>query len=142
MIDGATHPLEDLGDDTGAALVQLARALHLKNAELQPTLDAIIAHAVATIEPAEHAGLILLVARPPRSRRPPSASRPHLLDLLAAADRHWALLSTPPGSRASSRSTTRSPIPGGPSSRSALRNSAWPACCACRCGSTNCDWGR
>jgi GAF domain-containing protein len=55
------HPLEDLGEYTGPALVLLARALHLKNAELQPTLDAVISHAVATIEPAEHAGLILLV---------------------------------------------------------------------------------
>lgn len=56
------HPLEDLGEVTGAALVLLARALHLKNAELQPTLDAVISHAVATIEPAQHAGLILLVS--------------------------------------------------------------------------------
>lgn len=55
------HPLEDLGEETGSALVQLARALHLKNAELQPTLDAIISHAVQTIEPAEHAGLILVL---------------------------------------------------------------------------------
>jgi GAF domain-containing protein len=55
------HPLEDLGEETGPALVALARALHVKDADLHPTLDAIISHAVATIEPAEHAGLILLV---------------------------------------------------------------------------------
>src|ERR1700744_3165230 len=54
-------PPEDEAHDSGPALVHLARALHLKNAELQPTLDAIIAHAVQTIEPAEHAGLILVL---------------------------------------------------------------------------------
>jgi GAF domain-containing protein len=75
------HPLEDLGDQTWTALVQLARALHLKNAELQPTLDAIIAHAVQTIEPAEHAGLILVLS----GRLVPQAtlgSPPHVLDSL------------------------------------------------------------
>ena len=75
------HPLEDLGDETGTALVQLARALHLKDAALQPTLDAIIAHAVDTIDPAEHAGLILVL----RGRLIPQATLgepPHLLDLL------------------------------------------------------------
>ena len=75
------NPLEDLSDETGPALVQLARALHLKEAKLQPTLDAIVAHAVATIEPAEHAGLILLL----RGRLVPQATLgepPHQLDLL------------------------------------------------------------
>ena len=75
------HPLEDLGDEIGPALVQLARALHLNEAELQPTLDAIIAHAVATIEPAEHAGLILVL----RGRLVPQATLgepPHRLDLM------------------------------------------------------------
>jgi GAF domain-containing protein len=76
-----SHPLDDLGDDIGPALVQLARALHLKDAELQPTLDAIIAHAVATIDPAEHAGLIVVL----RGRLIPQATLgepPHVLDLL------------------------------------------------------------
>jgi GAF domain-containing protein len=76
-----TQPLDDLGDDIGPALIHLARALHLKNAELQPTLDAIIAHAVATIDPAEHAGLIVVL----RGRLIPQATLgepPHLLDLL------------------------------------------------------------
>ena len=75
------NPLDDLGDDTGPALVQLARALHLKDAGLQPTLDAIIAHAVDTIGPAEHAGLILVL----RGRLVPQASLgepPHRLDQL------------------------------------------------------------
>lgn len=75
------HPLEDLDDETGPALVQLARALHLKDADLQATLDAIIAHAVDTIDPAEHAGLILVL----RGRLVPQATLgepPHVLDLL------------------------------------------------------------
>jgi GAF domain-containing protein len=55
------HPLEDLDDAVGPALMQLARSLHLKSAELQPTLDSIVSHAVTTIEPAEHAGLILVL---------------------------------------------------------------------------------
>jgi GAF domain-containing protein len=76
-----THPLEDLDDETGTALVQLARALHLNEAGLQPTLDAIITHAVDTIEPAEHAGLILVLSK----RLTPQATLgepPHELDLL------------------------------------------------------------
>jgi GAF domain-containing protein len=75
------HPLEDLDEDAGPALVHLARALHLPNAELQPTLDAIIAHAVQTIEPAEYAGLILVLS----GRLVPQATLgepPHVLDLL------------------------------------------------------------
>jgi GAF domain-containing protein len=77
----ATHPLEDLDEDLWPLLGQLARALHLKNAELQPTLDAIVGNAVETIAPAEHAGLILLVD----GRLVPQAvvgEPPHLLDLL------------------------------------------------------------
>ena len=79
-----SHPLEDLGDEAGPALVQLARALHLKEAELQPTLDAIISHAVATIEPAEYAGLILVL----KGQLIPQATLgepPHVLDLLQQA---------------------------------------------------------
>jgi GAF domain-containing protein len=74
-----THPLDEVGDETWFALVQLARALHLKNAELQPTLDAIISHAVQTIEPADHAGLILVLD----GRLVPQATlgaAPHILD--------------------------------------------------------------
>jgi GAF domain-containing protein len=76
-----THPLDDVDDETWRALVLLARALHLKNAELQPTLDAIIAHAVQTIEPADHAGLILVLD----GRLVPQATLgapPHILDSL------------------------------------------------------------
>jgi GAF domain-containing protein len=38
----------------------LARALHVKNAELQPTLEAIAATAVTMLSPARYAGLIIL----------------------------------------------------------------------------------
>ena len=75
-----THALEDLDDDIGPALIQLARALHVKEAELQPTLDAIIVQAVTTIEPAEYAGLILVI----KGRLVPQATLgapPHVLDL-------------------------------------------------------------
>lgn len=79
MTEPPTHPFDDLADETWPVLIQLARALHLKNAELQPTLDAIVAHAVQTIEPAEDAGLILLVG----GRLVPQATvgePPHVLD--------------------------------------------------------------
>src|ERR1700759_4459066 len=75
------HPLEDLDEDLWPLLGQLARALHLKNAELQPTLDAIVGNAVGTIAPAQHAGRILLF----NGRLLPQAfvgEPPHLLDLL------------------------------------------------------------
>jgi GAF domain-containing protein len=53
----------DLDEDTDrilASLDILARALHVKNAELQPTLDAIVSNAVTTVRPARHAGLIVM----------------------------------------------------------------------------------
>jgi GAF domain-containing protein len=39
----------------------MARALRVKDAELQPTLDAIVSTAVNTLGPARHAGLIIVV---------------------------------------------------------------------------------
>lgn len=42
------------------AVDTLARALHIQDARLQPTLDAIVAHAVAALPVAQDAGLILL----------------------------------------------------------------------------------
>jgi GAF domain-containing protein len=71
--------LGDVEDNAWPVLAHLARCLHVKNAELQPTLDAIVAHAVSTIEPAGQAGLILLVG----GRLTPQAtlgSAPHALD--------------------------------------------------------------
>lgn len=76
-----THPFDDVADETWPALIHLARALHLKNAELQPTLDALVARAVETIEPAEDGGLILLIG----GRLVPQATvgePPQVLDVL------------------------------------------------------------
>ncbi len=56
-----TDAFDDLDDASWPDLIRLARSLHVANAELQPTLDAIVATAVETIGPARHAGLILLL---------------------------------------------------------------------------------
>ncbi len=72
--------LSGLTPETWSILGGLARALHLRNAELQPTLDAIVSVAVRTIGSAQYAGLILLVA----GRLLPQATTgtpPHDLDL-------------------------------------------------------------
>jgi GAF domain-containing protein len=63
------------------ALDVLARALHVKNAEVQPTLDAIVTSAVQALPAARHAGLILVERREliPQST---TGNPPHLLDLL------------------------------------------------------------
>jgi GAF domain-containing protein len=53
--------LADVPDDAWPVLEQLARGLHLKGAELQPTLDAIVGRAVEIVAVAEHAGLILVL---------------------------------------------------------------------------------
>jgi transcriptional regulator with GAF, ATPase, and Fis domain len=53
---------ENLAESSGLNLNSLgilARALHVKNAELQPTLDAIVSTAVNTLSPARYAGLII-----------------------------------------------------------------------------------
>jgi transcriptional regulator with GAF, ATPase, and Fis domain len=63
------------------ALDVLARALHVKDGQLQPTLDAIVASAVSTIPGARHAGLIL-VERHQLIPQSTTGSPPHLLDLL------------------------------------------------------------
>jgi transcriptional regulator with GAF, ATPase, and Fis domain len=63
------------------ALDVLARALHVRNAELQPTLDAIVQSAVDAIPGARHAGLIL-VERHELVPQSTTGSPPHLLDLL------------------------------------------------------------
>jgi GAF domain-containing protein len=54
---------ENLLEVTGRSaqsLEILARALHVKNAELQPTLEAIASTAVTMLRPAQYAGLIVL----------------------------------------------------------------------------------
>jgi hypothetical protein len=50
------HLMEVTGR-SAKSLEILARALHVKDAELQPTLDAIVASAVSMLAPARYAGL-------------------------------------------------------------------------------------
>ena len=52
--------LIEVTDRTAEALEILARALHVKNAELQPTLEAIASTAVTMLSPARYAGLTIL----------------------------------------------------------------------------------
>jgi len=73
--------IQELNAETWSVLEWLARAVHVKNAELQPTLDAIVSTAVRTIGSAQYAGLILLV----RGELVPQATvgePPHALDVL------------------------------------------------------------
>jgi GAF domain-containing protein len=66
--------------ETLGAVETLARALHVKDARLQPTLDAIVANAAAAHPAACDAGLILLV----RGKLVPQATtgrRPQVLDI-------------------------------------------------------------
>lgn len=73
--------LQELRDEAWSVLERLARALHVRNAELQPTLEAIVSTAVHTIGSAQYAGLILLV----RGELIPQATDggpPHILDVL------------------------------------------------------------
>jgi GAF domain-containing protein len=60
----SAHQPDDIGEvvaGTFAAIEILARALHVKDAQLQPTLDAIVASAATAHPAAQDAGLILLV---------------------------------------------------------------------------------
>lgn len=50
--------LDGFGDQAFRSLDILARALHVKNAELEPALQAIVLTAVTTLRSAQHAGLI------------------------------------------------------------------------------------
>jgi GAF domain-containing protein len=52
--------LDEFSDQTVLSLGVLARGLRVKNAELQPTLDAIVSTAVSTISHARDAGLIIV----------------------------------------------------------------------------------
>ena len=66
--------LDGLSDQTFQSLDILARALHVKNAELEPALQAIVSTAVTTLSSAQHAGLItvsrgVLVPQAPTGRR-------------------------------------------------------------------------
>ena len=59
----------------------LARGLHVKEAELQPTLDAITRSAVTTVPPASYGGLILM-ENGTLIPQVTTGEPPHLLDLL------------------------------------------------------------
>jgi GAF domain-containing protein len=54
--------IQEVIAQTFVAIGTLARALHVEDARLQPTLDAITAHAAAAHPAAKDAGLILLIA--------------------------------------------------------------------------------
>lgn len=73
--------LQELSDDSWSVLEWLARALHVKNAELQPTLDAIVEAAVRTIGSVRAAGLILFVGGELRPQAT-AGGPPHSLDAL------------------------------------------------------------
>lgn len=75
---------ENLMEVTGRSaesLEILARALHVKNAELQPTLDAIASTAVTMLNPARHAALTVL-SRGELIPRASTGEPPLLLDRL------------------------------------------------------------
>ena len=75
---------ENLMEVTGrsaASLEILARALHVKDAELQPTLEAIASTAVAMLSPARYAGLTV-VSRGELIPRASTGEPPLLLDHL------------------------------------------------------------
>ena len=75
---------ENLMEVTGRSaesLEILARALHVKNAELQPTLDAIASTAVTMLSPARHAALTVL-SRGELIPRASTGEPPLLLDRL------------------------------------------------------------
>jgi GAF domain-containing protein len=66
---------------SAASLEILARALHVRNAELQPTLEAIVSAAVAMISPAEYASLTIF-SRGELMPRASTGGMPLLLDRL------------------------------------------------------------
>ena len=66
---------------TAESLEILARALHVKDAELQPTLQAIVSAAVSMLSPAQHAGLTIF-SRGELIPRAATGEPPLLLDRL------------------------------------------------------------
>ena len=60
LSDQDLQSLQELSGEPYRSLDVLARALHLKDAALQPTLDAIVSSAIRTAPAAQHAGLILV----------------------------------------------------------------------------------
>jgi GAF domain-containing protein len=74
------HLIEVTGR-TAESLEILARALHVKDAELQPTLQAIVSTATSMLSPARHAGLII-ISRGELIPRASTGEPPLLLDRL------------------------------------------------------------
>jgi hypothetical protein len=75
-------PEAGIGEVVAEAVVAveiLARALHVKDARLEPTLEAIVAHAAAAHPAARDAGLILL-ARGQQEQRATAGPVPETLD--------------------------------------------------------------
>jgi GAF domain-containing protein len=73
--------LDGVSDRTFRSLDILARALHVKNAELEPALQAIVSTAVGTLGSAHHAGLIT-VSRGVLVPQATTGRPPQLLDQL------------------------------------------------------------
>ena len=73
--------LDGFSDQTFQSLNILARVLHVKNAELEPALQAIVSTAVTTLNPAQHAGLIT-VSRGALVPQAATGRPPELLDQL------------------------------------------------------------
>jgi GAF domain-containing protein len=73
--------LMEVTGGSAESLEIMARALHVKNAELQPTLEAIAATAVAMLSPARYAALTVL-SRGELIPRASTAETPLLLDRL------------------------------------------------------------
>lgn len=73
--------LDGVSDQAIRSLDILARALHVKNAELRPALQAIVSAAVTTLSAAQHAGLIT-VSRGTLVPQATTGRPPELLDQL------------------------------------------------------------
>lgn len=81
MSDGDHEHLIEVTGPSARSLDILARTLHVKNAELQPTLQAIAATAVKMLSPALHAGLTIF-SRGELTPRASTGEAPLLLDRL------------------------------------------------------------
>jgi GAF domain-containing protein len=81
MSDSDQEHLIEVTGPSARSLDILARALHVKNAELQPTLEAIVSTAVKTLSPALDAGLTIF-SRGQLIPRASTSEAPLLLDRL------------------------------------------------------------
>jgi GAF domain-containing protein len=81
MSDSDQEHLMEVTGPSARSLDILARALHVKNAELQPTLEAIVSTATRMLSPALHAGLTVF-SRGEFTPRASTGEVPLLLDRL------------------------------------------------------------